>query len=351
MLKGVETAVDANINRAMEGIRVCEDIFRFCIKNSISSEFKKMRHNLLTAVSSVFGNSLVSSRAVISDSQKFIDTESEKKRAGYEDLFRSNIRRACEALRVIEEFSKTGNFPGTNDFQNIRFALYDLEQKGWGVIRKEKIIDKFNYSLYGILDSAFVAVNKMAISAEIMSSEGCGIIQMRMKNNSSSEFLETSFSVAEICRKHEVVFIVNDRPDIALLCNASGVHLGQNDIPPDYASEIIKKDMISGLSTHSSDEAANAMRTSADYIAVGPVFDTESKNGSLLKGKGTELVKKICINADRPVVAIGGITPDKTDEIIDAGCTCIAVISALFQNDDLAGNVKKFTGKIESRRI
>ena len=109
--------------------------------------------------------------------------------------------------------------------------------------------------------------------------------------------------------------------------------------------------MISGLSTHSSDEAANAMRTSADYIAVGPVFDTESKNGSLLKGKGTELVKKICINADRPVVAIGGITPDKTDEIIDAGCTCIAVISALFQNDDLAGNVKKFTGKIESRRI
>jgi thiamine-phosphate pyrophosphorylase len=351
MDRGVEIAVDANINRAMEGIRVCEDIFRFCIKNNISSEFKKMRHNLLTAASGVFGNSLIASRAVISDSQKFIDTVSEKKRAGYEDLFRSNIRRACEALRVIEEFSKTGNLSGTNNFQGIRFALYDLEQKGWALIRKQSIIGEFDYSLYGILDTAFVPLNMMTINAEIMASEGCGIIQLRMKSHSSRELLEASLSVAEICRENKVLFIVNDRPDIAVLCSASGVHLGQDDISPDYAAEIIKKDMITGLSVHNIDEVKRALNTSANYIAFGPVFDTTGKNGELLKGGGTDLLGKACIESHCPVVAIGGITPDNTDEIIDAGCSCIAVISALFQNNDLAGNVKKLAGKIKSRRI
>ena len=252
---------------------------------------------------------------------------------------------------MIEEFAKTGNFSETNDFQVIRFALYDLEQKGWSVIKKQMIMEKFNYSLYGILDSAFVSVDKMADSAEIMASEGCGIIQLRMKNMSADIFLETADAVAEICRNNEVVFIVNDRPDIAVLSKASGVHLGQNDIPPDSAAEIIKKDMISGLSTHSIAEAESALKTSADYIAVGPVFDTGSKTGSLLKGEGTGLLKKVCIAADRPVVAIGGITIDSIDEIVDAGCTCIAVISALFQNNNLAKNVNKFAGKLESRRV
>ena len=148
-----------------------------------------------------------------------------------------------------------------------------------------------------------------------------------------------------------MVFIFNDRPDIAILSKASGVHLGQDDIPPESAAEIIKQDMISGLSTHSIGEAESAFKTSADYIAVGPVFDTGSKTGSLLKGEGTGLLKKICIAADRPVVAIGGITVERIDEIVDAGCTCIAVISALFQNNNLSKNVSKFAGKLQSRRV
>lgn len=350
MDRGVETAVDANINRAMEGIRVCEDIFRFCIKNSISSEFKNIRHDLLTAVTSVFGNSLISSRAVISDEQKFIDTDSEKRRSGYETLFRSNLGRACEALRVIEEFSKTVSSAGSGNFQAIRFTLYDLEQKGWAAIKKKMILDRFNFSLYGILDSAFVPVNKFKENAEIMSSEGCSIIQLRMKSSSSREFLDAAFEVEEICRKNDTVFLVNDRPDIALLCKARGVHLGQDDIPPEKAGELLRGDMITGLSTHSIEEALRAMETAADYIAFGPVFDTGSKNGTLINGRGTEILRQVCISADRPVVAIGGITPDNAAEILDAGCSSVAVISALFRNNDLAGNIHRFSEKLASMR-
>ncbi len=350
MMKGVATVIDANINRAMEGIRVCEDIFRFCIRNSISSEFKDIRHKLLDAVTGRFGNSLAASRNINLDSQKFIDTESEQKRTGYEDLFFANIRRACEAVRVMEEFSKTLPGPGSNPFQNIRFTLYDLEQRGLAVIRKNDILEKFNYSLYGILDTAFVKIPDMAHSAEIMAGEGCKIIQLRMKNSPSGEFLKIAAAVSDICRKNEVLFIVNDRPDIALLAGASGLHLGQDDIPPGIACEILKNDMIAGLSTHSIVEANEAFNSSADYIAIGPVFDTSSKAGVMLPGLGTEILEEVCSIAKKPVVAIGGITMGNINLILDAGCRCTAVISALYHGGNLAENVRGFVSLIESRK-
>jgi len=350
MRKGVDTAVDANVNRALEGIRVCEDIFRFCIRNSISSEFKDLRHRLHGAVSEIFGNSLAVSRNVNLDSQKFIDTESEKKRTGYEDLFFSNIRRACEAVRVIEEFSKTLPLPGSSLFQNIRFTLYDLEQRGIAVIKKNYILEKFNYSLYGILDTAFLNIPDMARSAEIMAGEGCRIMQLRMKHSPSGEFLKTASAVSDICRKNGVLFIINDRPDIALLCKASGLHLGQDDLSPDSACEILRNDMITGLSTHSIVEAREAFNSTADYIAIGPVFHTSSKAGELLPGFGTGIVAEVCSDSLKPVVAIGGITRESINQVLDAGCRCAAVISALYLDGNLAGNVRAFVSLIESRK-
>lgn len=350
MLKGTDTVMDANLNRALEGIRVCEDIFRFIFQSSMSSEFKEMRHSLLTAALEIFGNSLTVSRNVSLDSQKFIDTESENMRTGYEDLFSANIRRACEAVRVMEEFSKTIPSQAGNPFQNIRFSLYDLEQRSLAVIRKTYLLDRFSYSLYGILDSAFVGSNNMAESAEIMAGEGCGIIQLRMKNSSSGEFLKTAEAVSGICSRNGVVFIVNDRPDIALLSNASGLHLGQDDLSPERAGEILKNNMITGISTHSISEAEEAYDSSADYIAIGPVFETSSKSGEVLPGIGMEIVKKISSASRKPLVAIGGISKENITHLIEAGCRCAAVISALYRNDDLAGNVRFFVRSFESAK-
>ena len=350
MLKGAHTVIDANLNRALEGIRVCEDIFRFSMQNSISSEFKDMRHTLLSAVQEIFGNSLAVSRNVTLDSQKFVDTESEKKRTGYEDLFSANIRRACEAVRVMEEFFKAVPSDSGNPFQNIRFNLYELEQRGFAIISKKDILDKFDYSLYGILDTAFVDPGIMVKSAEIMAGEGCRIIQLRMKNSASGEFLETAEAVSNICSRTGAVFIVNDRPDIALLSNASGLHLGQDDLSPDRACEILRNNMITGISTHTLIEAEEASGTPADYIAIGPVFDTSSKAGELLSGIGTDVLKQVSSIPGKPVVAIGGISKDNIAQVLDAGCRCAAVISALYLNGDLKGNVRNLVHLIESAK-
>jgi len=128
-------AIDANINRATEGLRVCEDIFRFVIRDDISERFKEHRHRIIEIIKLISRDDLLLARDVESDSQKFFDTESEKSRQSIKDLFAANIKRAQEALRVLEEFSKI-DFPELSQkFQQLRFEVYSLEKEAYFIIK------------------------------------------------------------------------------------------------------------------------------------------------------------------------------------------------------------------------
>lgn len=346
MNREIYSALDANINRGIEGIRVCEDIFRFSVKNLISAEFKTLRHKITELVTLIPSGTLLSARDVQHDEQKFINTDSEMKRGSMDDIFRSNIRRAIEAARVIEEFSKSVNPAIAAGFQEIRFSLYDLEKRGWLILEKTTFIEKFNFSLYAIIDSGFVPFDQMEKASEILSYSGADIIQLRMKNTSDKDYLAMAIKISKICRDNNTMFIVNDRVDIALLSNAHGVHLGQDDIPLSMADLLLDGKLISGISTCSVDEAAAA--EDADYIAVGPVFGTSSKDGSLLDGIGIETVREICRNTKRPVAAIGGIDELNVELLIDAGVSSFSVISALFKDGKISDNTKRLKDKILS---
>ncbi len=145
--------------------------------------------------------------------------------------------------------------------------------------------------------------------------------------------LRNAQEISVLCRSRGTVFIVNDRPDIALLSGAHGVHLGQDDIPVREARRMLPPDMIIGISTHSEEQALKAMADSPDYLAIGPVYDTVSKNGALLKGIGVDIAARVASAATVPVVAIGGIVPDRVAELVAAGVRCPAVMSALFRGD------------------
>ncbi|HOK03036.1 MAG TPA: thiamine-phosphate pyrophosphorylase [Spirochaetota bacterium] len=129
------TAIDANINRATEGLRVCEDIFRFIIRDEVSEKFKELRHRIVALIKFIPRSDLLHSRDVESDLQKFFDTDSEKNRQNIGDLFSANIKRAQEALRVLEEFSKM-DFPELSiKFQQLRFDAYSLEKNSYPLIQ------------------------------------------------------------------------------------------------------------------------------------------------------------------------------------------------------------------------
>lgn len=349
MEKGILTAIDANLNRTLEGLRVCEDIFRFNLRNRISEELKTLRHRISALSGFVPGSELLAARDVKADSQKFVDTPGELKRGSLNDIFRSNIRRAAEALRALEEFSKMADPFVSTGFQQARFDVYDIEKRGAALIVKSGILERFRNSLYAIIDSSFVPRDEIYSTVRILAESGADIIQLRMKNTPDRIFLEHASSVASVCREKDILCIINDRADIALLAKAHGVHLGQGDIPVSVVQELSGSGFLTGISAGNMEEAREAFNSGADYIAVGPVYSTSSKDGKKLDGTGTDFLRTVCSKTEKPVAAIGGITSENILHVLDTGCSCVALISELYRNGNISENAKRIKEIIESR--
>jgi thiamine-phosphate diphosphorylase len=158
---------------------------------------------------------------------------------------------------------------------------------------------------------------------------GANLIQLRDKEASGRELLDQAIACLKMTSKAGATLIINDRVDVALTAGADGVHLGQDDLSVDEAREILGEDKIIGVSTHSIDQFRAALETSANYIAVGPVYPTLTKDNPALV-VGLELVHEARKLTDRPLVAIGGISHARAPEVIAAGADCVAVISALY---------------------
>jgi len=339
----IYSAIDANINRSLEGIRVCEDVFRFIIRNSgISVRLKETRHAIAEALKTFSSKDLLHGRDVENDAQKYIDLYSEKTRASLHDLAKSNLHRAMEAMRSIEEFYKLLHpDAGENPFQQIRFSLYSLEKEIIPVLLRENKRKIFLSSLYAILDSSFVKNEEYLKTAQSFIKGGASIIQLRMKNLQMRKVLETAKTVSNLCKDKSVLFIVNDYPEIAYLSGADGVYLGQYDIPVTEARRILPPDMLIGISVNSKEEAMRALQDEPDYIAVGPVYSTKSKNNDLQEGIGEEVLEEVINSTDIPVVAIGGLDPQKISRLKYLGCKCFAVITYLYKGNNRKNNIEE----------
>ncbi|MEF8787950.1 MAG: thiamine phosphate synthase [Planctomycetota bacterium] len=170
---------------------------------------------------------------------------------------------------------------------------------------------------------------------------GADVLQLREKSLEDGALLERADALREMTAEHDALFIVNDRPDVAVLCGADGVHLGDGDLPPERVRELVGPDMIIGLSTHNPEQAGRAADRGADYIGVGPVFPTETKGYT--EGGGTELVRELCGATDLPTVALGGITAGNAGDMKSAGATAVAACRALCGAEDPAEAAREFS--------
>lgn len=162
-----------------------------------------------------------------------------------------------------------------------------------------------------------------------MSAGGATFIQLREKHLTPREFYEEAEDALRVARSSGVLLIINDRVDIALALKASGVHLGQDDLPPALARELLGEDAIIGFSTHTVEQAIKAARLPVDYIAIGPIFETKSKeNPDAVVGlEGLRRVRQAV--GKIPLVAVGGIKRENILETLAAGADAVAVISLL----------------------
>ncbi len=195
--------------------------------------------------------------------------------------------------------------------------------------------------LYAIIDPARAGGRLPALLARELLSAGVRLIQIRDKHASSRKLYETCSELKELLRNSNCRLIVNDRADVARAADADGVHLGQDDLPVEMARGILARDKWIGRSTHSLDQVLEADRSTADYIAFGPIFPTASKeNPDPVVGlQGLREVRRV---TRKPLVAIGGITLQNACEVLVAGADSVAVIGDLFAWPDIRGRAREF---------
>lgn len=203
--------------------------------------------------------------------------------------------------------------------------------------------------LYVILDAGLMA-GSAEKTAEQLIEIGVRLLQYRNKGGSALETLEMSRKLAAISAAKGTSLFVNDRPDIGYLSGADGVHLGQSDVSVEEARSVIGPEKWIGISTHNEAQFRAAIQTSADYVAVGPVFATNSKENPD-PVVGTEFFWRMRSLTSKPIVAIGGITLEHAVEVIEAGADALAVISDILRADHPAVRASQFLEALKSAKI
>jgi len=330
--------IDANINRVSEGIRVLEDISRFIFENkAITEELRNLRH--LTR-KSFKDERLINFRDSIGDIGFEISSNSVLDKKEYLDnLIDANFKRVQEGLRCIEESLKIlGHYEISKVYENIRYSSYNLEKK---FVIKDFSLDT---DLYCITGEDFSLGRDNITVAQLLIDAGIKVIQYREKNKTKSEKLKECIEIKSLTAKAGVTFIINDDVDIALAVKAEGIHIGQDDMPIGEVRKIVGK-MIIGVSTHNPEQAIKAVKDGADYIGVGPVFETKTKK-NVEKSDGLNYLKWVSENINIPHVAIGGITEDNIILVKSNGGKCFAMISDIVGTENIKNKVNSIRLKL-----
>ena len=198
--------------------------------------------------------------------------------------------------------------------------------------------------LYAIVDPLATGRAPDALATALLAG-GARLLQLRLKDAGARELLAAATAIAPLARRHGALFLVNDRPDVARAAGADGVHLGQDDLPVAAARRVLGPDAIVGVSTHDLDEARAADAAGADYLGVGPIYATASKTGAL-PPRGPALVRAVRAEIRRPLVAIGGITPETAAAVLAAGADSVAMIAALVDTPDPAAAVRDLLSRL-----
>jgi thiamine-phosphate pyrophosphorylase len=333
--------LDANLNRATEGIRVSEDITRFILDdNKLTARLKDIRHGIVN-IFKVISYKLKVMRNVSGDVGAKRSTRSEGRRDNIHDVFMSNIKRAQQSVRLFEETSKLFDPKLGPKFKKLRFELYEIEQQASQALKKNIKLDS---PLYIITDNSF-GYSHLHIMKEA-SKAGARIFQLRDKNLSHLELLKTAMSMSKYAKSHGLTFIVNDHPDIAKKVDADGVHVGQDIRPSEYRSirKWQKTGKIMGLSASNMSEARRAERLGADYIGFGPVFKTPIK--PLAKPTGIKCLARVTKQVTIPVYAIGGVCYRTIGQVMSSGAKGGALIRYVSASTDIKQAVKGLLKKV-----
>lgn len=194
-------------------------------------------------------------------------------------------------------------------------------------------VDKNSMKLYAVTDRTWLGENSLDDQVEKAIRAGATFIQLREKHLPYDEFVKAAYEIRAVTDKYKIPFVINDNAEVAIEVDADGIHVGQKDMEAENVRKLIGENKILGVSVHTVEQAVSAEKMGADYIGVGAVFTTATKEDA--NNISLETVKKICNSVTIPVVAIGGINKNNIMDLAGSGVDGVAVISAIFAQPDI----------------
>ncbi len=351
-MEGVYRILDANTNRAVEGIRVIEDLARFSLNHtSLMENCRGARHFLRKSFAPIIGQHIQirdSQQDVgkVVSQQSFLD-----KKSTIHDVATANCKRVTEALRVVEEYTKVvGHYELAKEVEEKRYQFYTIEKEILVLLPPER--PPLPTGLYGITGEQFTQGRGNIVAVKEMIAGGIRIVQYREKSKPLGEMYHEAKQIAKLCKESGVTFIVNDYIDIALLVDADGVHLGQDDIPVGDARKLLGPHKLIGLSTHGVEDALAAEQFAEqrliDYIGAGPIFPTTTKDRPSV---GLEYLDWVSKHVTIPYVAIGGIKLHNIDQVMEYKPKHVSLVSEILGSEHIAAITEKIQKYIEKESV
>lgn len=395
--------IDANLNRGREALRVLEEYARFVLDDvALTRRAKTLRHGLADVARSLLPAAasphllqgeaspamragpphdacgslpshardespndaqsnpqaavqagvtrdgdeglLLAARDIRHDVGTEVTTAAEHQRADAAAVAAAAAKRASEALRCIEEYGKTISPATAARVERLRYDLYALEQDVLLTGPRRRRLRQA--CLYVLVTQALCKEPWLSVCEQALVG-GADVLQLREKALRDRELLARARQLRALTERHGALLIINDRPDVARLVGADGVHVGQDDLPVSLARQIAGGGRLVGTSTHSLDEARNALKEQPDYIAVGPMFTSNTKPD--VPVQGPSLLHSVSAFSDAPVVAIGGITPENVCRLQSAGPLCVAVCQAVIASPDVTSAARRLKQQLSGQ--
>ena len=381
--------IDAAANRAREGLRVAEDFVRFVLDDRhLTNQCKQLRHDLAALLARLPGQQLLAARETQADVGTALSAPSEHRRSDAADVLTANFARLQESLRSLEEFGKLLDPAWAAEIKQLRYRSYTLHRAV--EITRTSIQRLAHARLYVLIDGRDT-LEEFRQLAQALIAAGVHILQLRDKALDDRQLLQRGRLLRELtlgdcpnlpgdcpnfpkengtvpftpssaqglsqfsegkwdCPLHgssrKTLFIMNDRPDLAALCHADGVHLGQEDVTVKDARAILGADALIGVSTHAIQQARQAVLDGANYIGAGPTFASSTKNFE--KFPGLDFLKEIAAEIRLPAFAIGGITPANLPQVLSTAITRVAVSGAITAVPNPAAVVQELSKILEN---
>jgi thiamine-phosphate pyrophosphorylase len=321
---------DVNYNRLNESLKLLEDFIRFSLENQLLlTAVRAIRTRFLRVKKRISMSDIIQTRASRSDLGRSPAFDRSARRAS-DDIVIANLARAKESARILDVRSSAL-------MKDIRFRLYDLESALYAAVKR-----CFDPSLYVIIDEHYFTPSRLEKDVQTMIQCGVTMVQLRVSDLSDRMFLRYANRIMGVLEGTRVVFIVNNRIDIARACGAHGIHIGRRDLPVRVVRDLIGDQRIIGVSARTIAQARQAEHNGADYLGVGAVCPTRTKRDARVIGLAG--LRRICKAVNIPVVGIGGIDNHNYRSVLKAGASGIAVSSYLYQGS-MAKNIRSLTGR------